>query len=128
MRHRINPEDRADQLRRLREMPDWDDPDDVALPLPYDRAGRFPPGRRRDGGWDKYFVGEVTLPISSLLVWQPTVGRNGVIGYLAASAYEPIVVVRQRYGRLIVADGHHRLMARYVRGARKVRALLYSMR
>ena len=118
----------ADALRALSALPDTDGlPGDVDLPFPYDRTAKLPPGRLDEGDWARWRVGVLDLPFEGLRATQFTVSREGVAGYLRDRGRSPVVVVRQRDGRLAVADGHHRLMADYLRGEAAVRAELYDV-
>lgn len=100
---------------------------DVDLPIQYDARASFPPGKRADGGWEPYFAGTHRIRLDDLRAWQRTVGADTVAGYIRRGP-RTVVVVVQRDGRAIVADGHHRLMAAYLLGETSVDARVYDLR
>lgn len=118
-----------DALSLLAAMPrsEWEPDTDVDLPFRYDGRAVFPTGKRVTGTWEPFFAGERRLPVEGLRVWQHSVDRDTVAGYIRQGP-RSVVVVRQRDGHLTVADGHHRLMAAYLLGEPAVSALVYDLR
>ena len=118
-------------LARLRSLPQsavaGADTGDVDIPLRYDSRAAFPSGKRATGAWEPYFMGARRVAIGDLRVWQQTVGADTVEEYIRHGARDVVVVV-QPDGRMVVADGHHRLMASYLLGDATTRALVYDMR
>ena len=111
-------------------------PGDVLLPLPDTRRYELPHGSAYQGGrgaahttltsrWAKYTTRR-RVSIDGLVTIQATVGREDVRWHLRHTSSWPILVVVQPDGRLIISDGHHRVMAAILRGDRTIDAWVYD--